>query len=70
MIIYIDDILLIGNDVGLLSLVKIQLFTQFYMKGLETWYIHGINVLKDYKNKKMTLSQVTYIDKLLVKNVM
>ena len=29
MILYVDDILLIGNDVRLLSLVKIWLSTQF-----------------------------------------
>ena len=34
MILYVDDILLIGNDVGLLSLVKIWLSTQFQMKDL------------------------------------
>ena len=34
MILYVDDILLIGNDVGLLSLVKIRLSTQFQMKYL------------------------------------
>ena len=34
MILYVDDILLIGNDVGLLSSVKIWLSTQFQMKDL------------------------------------
>ena len=34
MILYVDDILLIGNDVGLLSLVKIWLSTQFQMMDL------------------------------------
>ena len=34
MILYVDDILLIGNDVGLLSSVKIGLSTQFQMKDL------------------------------------
>ena len=34
MILYVDDILLIGNDVRLLSLVKIWFSTQFQMKDL------------------------------------
>ena len=41
------------------------------MKDLgETQYILGIKVLRDRKNKKLSLSQTTYIDKLLVKYVM
>ena len=34
LVFYVDDILLIGNDVGLLSSVKIWLSTQFLMKDL------------------------------------
>ena len=34
MISYVDDILLIGNDIGLLSSVKIWLSIQFQMKDL------------------------------------
>ena len=48
-ILYIDGILLIRNDVRLLLSVK--------MKDLgETQNIHGIKVLRDHKNKKITLS--------------
>ena len=68
MILCVNDILLIGNDGQLLSLVKIQLSTQFKMKDLrETQYILGVKVLRDHKNRKLALSQATYIDKLLVK---
>ena len=71
MILYVDDILLIGNDVGVLSSIKIWLSTQFLMKDLgESQYILGIKVLKDCKNKKLVLSQATYIDKFFVKYVM
>ena len=71
MILYVDDILLIGNDVRLLSSVKIWLSTQFEMKYLrQTQYILGIKVLRDSKNRKLVLSQATYIDKLLIKYVM
>ena len=34
LILYVDDILLIGNDVGTLSSVKVWLSTQFDMKDL------------------------------------
>ena len=69
-ILYVDDNLFIGNDVGLLSSIKIWLSTQFQMKDLgEEQYILGIRVFKDHKNRKITLSQATYIDKLLVKYV-
>ena len=34
MILYVDDIVLIDNDVGLLSSIKIWLSTQFQMKDL------------------------------------
>ena len=71
MILYVDDILLIGNNVGLLSSVKFWLSTQFQIKDLgEVQYILGIKVPRDRENKKLVLSQATYIDKLLVKYVM
>lgn len=42
-IFYIDNILLIGNDVGLLLSVKIWLFTKFQMNDLgEVKFILGI----------------------------
>ena len=64
MVLYVDDILLIGNDVRLLSSIKIQLPTQFQMKDLkEAQYILGIKVLRDDKNRKQVLSQATYTDK-------
>ena len=41
-VLYVDDILLIGNDVGKLSEVKIRLAKQFDMKDLgEAAYILG-----------------------------
>ena len=47
MILYVDDMLLIGNDARLLSFIKIQLSTQFQMKDLrEAQYILGIKYLE------------------------
>jgi hypothetical protein len=46
LVLYVDDILLIGNDVGALSSVKVWLSKQFDMKDLgEASYILGIKVI-------------------------
>ena len=46
LVLYVDDILLIGNDVGVLSSVKVWLSIQFDMKDLgEASHILGIKLL-------------------------
>ena len=61
-----NDILLIGNDVGTLSLVKVWLSTQFDMKDLgEANHILGTKLLQDRQKRILGLSQATYIDKIL-----
>ena len=66
LVLYVDDILLIGNDVETLSNVKKWLAEQFQMKDLgEASYILGIQIIKDRKNKLLALSQASYIDKVL-----
>ena len=68
LILYVDDILLIGNDFEMLSKVKIQLTTQFQMKDLgEAQYVIGIKIIRDKKNKIIALSQENYIDSILSK---
>ena len=48
LILYVDDILLIGNDIGTLSSVKVWLSGQFDMKDLgEASHILGIKLLQD-----------------------
>ena len=48
LILYVDDILLIGNDVGNLSSVKLWLHQQFDMKDLgEANYVLGIRLFRD-----------------------
>ncbi|TYK20422.1 gag/pol protein [Cucumis melo var. makuwa] len=64
----VDDILLIGNDVGYLTDVKAWLAAQFQMKNLgEAQYVLRIQIIRDRKNKTLALSQATYIDKMLVR---
>ncbi|TYK22575.1 gag/pol protein [Cucumis melo var. makuwa] len=68
LVLYVDDILLIGNDVGYLTDVKTWLVAQFQMKDLgEAQYVIGIQIIRDRKNKTLALSQATYIDKMLVR---
>ena len=58
LVLYVNDILLIGNDVETLSNVKKWLAEQFQMKDLgEASYILGIQIIRDLKNKLLILSQ-------------
>ena len=67
LVLYVDDILLIRNDVGVLFDVKGWLASQFQMKDLgEASYVLGIQLIRDRKNKIIALSQASYIDKILV----
>ena len=67
-VLYVDDILLIGNDVETLSNVKKWLVEQFQMKDLgEVSHILGIQIIRDCKNKLLELSQASYIDKVLAR---
>ncbi|KAL0537426.1 hypothetical protein IC582_026404 [Cucumis melo] len=68
LVLYVDDILLIGNDVRYLTDVKAWLAAQFQMKDLgEAQYVLGIQIIRDHKNKMLALSQGIYIDKMLVR---
>lgn len=55
---YVDDILLIGNDVSFLQYVKIWLSKNFSMKDLrEKTYILGIRVYRD-RSKRLHLMYI------------
>ena len=48
LILYVDDIIIIGNDVGTLSSIKVWLSKQFDMKDLgEAGHILGVKLLRD-----------------------
>ena len=65
-VLYVDYILLIGNDVWVMSSVKVWLLSQFDMKDLgEANFILGIKLWRDHKNKMLGLSRSGYIDKFL-----
>src|SRR4051812_4768063 len=66
LILYVDEILLIGNDIPMLESVKTSLKNSFSMKDLgEASYILGIKIYRDRSRRLIGLSQSTYIDKVL-----
>ena len=66
LILYVDDILLIGNDVGMLTSVKVWLSKTFSMKDLwEAAYILWIRVYRDRSKRIIGLSQSLYLEKVL-----
>ncbi|KAJ9561627.1 hypothetical protein OSB04_006787 [Centaurea solstitialis] len=68
LVLYVDDILLIGNDVPTLQSVKSWLNKCFQMKDLgEAAYILGIKIYRNRSKRLIGLSQSTYIDKILKK---
>ncbi|KAJ9567138.1 hypothetical protein OSB04_003104 [Centaurea solstitialis] len=68
LVLYVDDILLIGNDVPTLQSVKSWLSKCFQMKDLgEAAYILGIKIYRNRSKRLIGLSQSTYIDKIMKK---
>src|SRR3954465_5009998 len=66
LVLYVDDILLIGNDVKFLEGVKEYLNGQFSMKDLgEAAYILGIKIYRDRSRRLLALSQRTFLEKIL-----
>jgi hypothetical protein len=59
LVLYVDDILIIGNDIGMLNDVKSYLNKCFSMKDLgESAYILGIKIYRDRQRRLIGLSQV------------
>ncbi|TLX66115.1 hypothetical protein E9993_23470, partial [Labilibacter sediminis] len=68
LVLYVDDILLIGNDIPTLQSVKTWLGKCFAMKDLgEASYILGIRIYRNRSKRLLGLSQSTYLDKILKK---
>ena len=65
-VLYMDDILLIGNDISILTSIKVWLSKEFIMKNLrKASYILGTKVCKDRSKRMIGLSQRMYIEKVL-----
>ncbi|KAK9025003.1 hypothetical protein V6N11_064904 [Hibiscus sabdariffa] len=66
LVLYVDDILIIGNDLPTLQSIKTWLSSCFSMKDLgEAAYILGVKIYRDRSRRLLGLSQSTYIDKVL-----
>ncbi|KAK9018707.1 hypothetical protein V6N11_033754 [Hibiscus sabdariffa] len=66
LVLYVDDILIIGNDIPTLQSIKTWLSSCFSMKDLgEATYILGVKIYRDRSRRLLGLSQSTYIDKVL-----
>jgi Reverse transcriptase (RNA-dependent DNA polymerase) len=66
LVLYVDDILLIGNDILMLNSVKSSLIRVFSMEDLdEATYILGIRIFHERSKRLISLSQSTYIRKVL-----
>ncbi|KAL0413426.1 UNVERIFIED_CONTAM: Retrovirus-related Pol polyprotein from transposon TNT 1-94 [Sesamum radiatum] len=66
LVLYVDDILLIGNDVEMLGDIKAWLSTQFSMKDMgEASYILGIKIYIDRSRRMLRLAQSSYIEKCI-----
>jgi hypothetical protein len=66
LVLYVNDILLIGNDIPMMKAIKSPLRKSFSMKDLgEAAYILGIRIYR-YRSKRLIgLSQDAYIDQIL-----
>ncbi|GKB56127.1 retrotransposon protein, putative, ty1-copia subclass [Tanacetum coccineum] len=66
LVLYVDDILLMGNSVTMLKKVKSCLCKCFSMKDLgEAAYILGIKIIRDRVKRLFSSSQSAYLDKIL-----
>ena len=66
LILYVDEILLIGNNIEFLDSIKGYLNKNISMKDLsEATYILGIKIYKDRSRRLISFSMNTYLDKIL-----
>jgi hypothetical protein len=66
LVLYVDDILLATNDIGLLHETKRFLSNKFEMKDLgDASFVLGIQIHRDRSQGTLGLSQRSYIDKVL-----
>ncbi|KAG7564986.1 Integrase catalytic core [Arabidopsis suecica] len=66
LVLYVDDILLAANDMGMLHDIKKYLSKNFEMKDMgEASYVIGIEIIRDRSQGLLSLSQKGYINKIL-----
>lgn len=68
LLLYMDDMLIVGRDTNKIDKLKKELSKSFEMKDLgPASQILGINISRDRTNRKLRLSQESYIEKVLDK---
>ena len=66
LLLYVDDMLVAGSNMQEINVLKRKLENSFAMKGLgAAKQILGMRITRDSKNRKLTLSQNEYIQKVL-----
>ena len=66
LILYVDGILMIGNDIEFLDSIKGYLNKNFSMKDLgEATYILSIKIYRDRSRRLIRLSMITYLGNIL-----
>ena len=66
LLLYVDDMLIIGHHYNKIDKLKIELSKSFSMKDLRSVkHILGMKISHDKKNRKLWLSQESYIKKVL-----
>ena len=66
LLLYVNDILIAGNDKEYVNDIKAWLSSNFEMEDMcEVSYILGVKISRDRPRKILSLSQETYIRKIL-----
>jgi hypothetical protein len=65
-VLYVDDMLLVGNNMDVIKEVKSQLSSKFDMKDLGAAnFIMGMEIKRDHENRKLWLNQRKYVETIL-----
>ena len=66
LVLYVDDMLLFGNDKGIIQDLKTQLSSKFNMKDLGAAnYTLGMEIKRDQAKRKLWLNQRKYVKTIL-----
>eukprot|EP00253_Pinus_taeda_P033126 PITA_33126 len=66
LVLYVDDMLLVGNDKEIIQDLKTQLSAKFNMKDLSAAnYILGMEIKRDRAKRKLRLNQRKYVETIL-----
>ena len=66
LVLYVDDMLLVGNDKEIIHDLKTQLSSKFDMKDLDAAnYILGMEIKRDRAKRKLWLNQRKYVETIL-----